>query len=1068
MRKFTLLSFLLVFSFLGFAQYAGLYEQYAPGKAGEAQLKTEFQKSLRGTKAVGDTIWYEGFDGCALPSGWSVVDNTGNDFDWIVTDQPPGGNYSGSIPAINSTSAGCFMSLRGDFYNTPMPPTPVDMDAYFQTPAIDLSAYPSVVLRFEQMLRYCCSANNPFKVFVSNDGVNWTEFNVTNGTSVNQTNVAVSAGVADPAEQVEVNISSVAGGQPTVYLRFHKQGASHYFWMVDDIALVEAADHNMVLEERYANFRFTNGGFYSQTPMSQVTAVWFKGAVLNNGAMTQTNVNLNVTVEDQLGAVVWTGDKDTAQISSVMRDTIELDSGFFPDYQHRNTYTATYTVSADDADQFPSDNSQSLSFMVTDSVMAHDEVMNGRISPSNYVGTADGDMVGCTYWLEYDDTVSSLSVYVRSETSVGSPIIKAEVWKYDSGLGDWLLVIDSEEHIIQPEDPGSWVTLTLTDDDGTQKYLAGQANYAAMINCTWGVDTLYFGCDYTPGFHDYTMESALRVGTTWYYMSGVPQVRMNFYRSFISCDPMYASGASTDVICKGEASGTATVDVFGGNGQFTYNWSNGDTTAAVTGLVAGQYYCTVATCDTSTVLEFTINEATAAFEHEVSIVETSCGANTGEITVSGYNGGIPYTYNWSTGATTSSITGLGVGTYGYTITDSFGCEFSGSVTLDVPNSPVISVDLITHETSALNDGAVDISVTGGTGVMSYSWTGPSAYTATTEDISGLAGGWYYVTVTDENSCTGTGLAYVVAYDPACDAFTVVVDSIMNADCYGDMGAIYITAAGGTEPYTYAWTGSVTTEDLVGVAVGNYTVIVTDNAGCIKSTVGMVDGPSAAISASSMVTNVTCYGDNTGAVDVTVTGGTSPYTFSWNTGETTEDLTGIASGSHYLTITDANGCTYNHTENLAQGAQVTITVDDSHGANIAITVAGGTTPYTYLWSNGATTEDISGITAAGAFSVTVTDALGCTAVETNIPASVSEINTAEMVNIYPNPTNGRLNIVNAENSTIRVYNILGDVVAEIKEASSQTVIDLSGKAAGTYVVKVITDNATTTKRIYLVK
>src|SRR5205814_1686772 len=148
-----------------------------------------------------------------------------------------------------------------------------------------------------------------------------------------------------------------------------------------------------------------------------------------------------------------------------------------------------------------------------------------------------------------------------------------------------------------------------------------------------------------------------------------------------------------------------------------------------------------------------------------------------------------------------------------------------------------------------------------------------------------------------------------------------------------------------------------------------------------------------IIATSIVTNTTCTA-SVGAINLTVSGGTPPYTYSWSNGATTEDITGLAAGTYTVTITDANGCTTNlpvkvGTDNVTIAAIPVITnttCSASIGA-INLTVSGGTSPYTYSWSNGATTEDISGL-AAGTYTVTISDANGCS---TNLPVKVGTDN-----------------------------------------------------------------------------
>jgi hypothetical protein len=161
------------------------------------------------------------------------------------------------------------------------------------------------------------------------------------------------------------------------------------------------------------------------------------------------------------------------------------------------------------------------------------------------------------------------------------------------------------------------------------------------------------------------------------------------------------------------------------------------------------------------------------------------------------------------------------------------------------------------------------------------------------------------------------------------------------------------------------------------------VTVTDANGCTANAAATVTEPAAALAASAVATDVLCFGAATGTVDLTVTGGTGPYSYLWSNGATTEDLTGLVAGSYSVTVTDANGCTANAAATVTEPAQLVAT--ESHtptclgtpdGA-IDLTVAGGTAPYSYLWSNGATTEDLTGL-VAGLYSVTVTDANGCIA------------------------------------------------------------------------------------------
>jgi carbohydrate-selective porin OprB len=165
-----------------------------------------------------------------------------------------------------------------------------------------------------------------------------------------------------------------------------------------------------------------------------------------------------------------------------------------------------------------------------------------------------------------------------------------------------------------------------------------------------------------------------------------------------------------------------------------------------------------------------------------------------------------------------------------------------------------------------------------------------------------------------------------------------------------------------------WSNGATTEDLSGLTAGTFNLTITDKNGCTTTLNETITQPAATLSATKTKTDVLCFGNSTGAINVTTAGGTTPYTYLWSNGLTTEDLSGLIAGTFSLTITDNKGCSTTLSETITQpaaGLSAIKTKTDvlcfgnSTGA-INVTIAGGTTPYTYLWSNGATTEDLSGL------------------------------------------------------------------------------------------------------------
>jgi hypothetical protein len=239
-----------------------------------------------------------------------------------------------------------------------------------------------------------------------------------------------------------------------------------------------------------------------------------------------------------------------------------------------------------------------------------------------------------------------------------------------------------------------------------------------------------------------------------------------------------------------------------------------------------------------------------------------------------------------------------------------------------------------------------------------------------------------VTVNDANGCIAT-LGPITITQPSALALS---ETHVNVLCNGSStGSIDLTVSGGTGSYAYSWSNGATTEDLTGLAAGSYTVTVTDANGCTASLGPITLTQTAAFALSETHLNVSCFGGSNGSIDLTVTGGAGSYTYSWSNGASTQDLTGLAAGSYTVTVTDANNCSallgpiaITQPAVLAASEVHTTTCLTSPDGSITLTVSGGTTPYGFSWSNGASTQDLTGL-AAGSYTVTVTDAHGCSTV-----------------------------------------------------------------------------------------
>ena len=356
----------------------------------------------------------------------------------------------------------------------------------------------------------------------------------------------------------------------------------------------------------------------------------------------------------------------------------------------------------------------------------------------------------------------------------------------------------------------------------------------------------------------------------------------------------------------------------------------------------------------------------------ISKQDLSCfESGDGSIAVEILDGVEPYQFEWSTGATSQQVTGLAAGHYSVVITDASEQQITLETTLVQPDEMIVTGSITNSTCKGNNNGAIDVIVSGGEEPYSFLWSNSS----TDKDLEAVAGGTYYLNVTDGSGCTLT-MDFQVGIETAID----ITGIVSNATCTSANGSIDITVTGGNQPYAFHWSNEQDTEDIENLASGNYTVIVTDAAGCQASKTFSV-GTINTLRLIAQVTKTGCQEDESGAIYLTVTGGTEPYTFEWSNGETTEDLSNLKAGYYQVWVTDALGCSRSlllvvTADKLLVSSDVTAPgcFGDSDGA-ISITPLSGEAPYSYLWSNGETGSEISNL-SSGFYSVTITDATGC--------------------------------------------------------------------------------------------
>ncbi len=436
----------------------------------------------------------------------------------------------------------------------------------------------------------------------------------------------------------------------------------------------------------------------------------------------------------------------------------------------------------------------------------------------------------------------------------------------------------------------------------------------------------------------------------------------------------------------------------------------------------------------------------------------SCaGQSNGSLTVTPDGLNPPYTFQVVSGQTntTGTFQNLAAGSYIVTVTDPTGCEGYFPATVSTPDTIVPNIALQQNVSCfGGNNGALRTAATGGTGTLTYQW---SAAGQTAAVASNLAAGSYTVTVTDANGCTATGSAAIT--QPTDLQLSTVVT---NAKCFNQSnGAVAASGTGGTSPYQFAWSSGPPVSDNNNIPAGVYTVTITDTKGCTETATATVAQPTQ-LTATTNVTATNCSTSMDGTATALPQGGTGPYSFLWNDAQqqTTVTATGLAAQTFNVTVTDANGCMVNQNAVIPAPAPLAVSLNKTNSTcngnangTAQATTSGGTSPYTYKWSDaiGQTTAQATGL-LAGAYTVTATDAHGCT---TTSSITISE---PAVLQATPTPTaaacfgsaDGRINTaLQGGTGPFSFFWSSGDVTQNITQ-----------KPVGTYVLTITDANGCT--------
>ena len=470
---------------------------------------------------TGDTIWSEDF-GNGFPSGWTIEDLSGicpwvwsNDGSWGYFNN---NNGTSAGTAINSTTAanGFLIcdpdSANNVTYGQPSGANYQYLESYFTTNSIDLTGYPAVILEFQQHFRY----NNglDLKVMVSTNNVTWTTYSVQGNSSNNTAS-------ADP-DTVKVNISTVAGNQPNVYIKIG-WSARVYFWMIDDMKILEADPNDLAIKTNYFE---TLGLPYYKIPTSQLTDINFSATVVNNGANNQTNSKLTVDVN---GSAI--GSSPTTTINTSTSDSLYLSQSYvLPN--STGQYNVKWMVSSDSIDNTPSDNYKTSIIEVTDYTYARDN----NIKDGNRWNQGEPYELGNLFDIINNQDVWAVDFVVDDATEPGT-IVYGILYSIDASSGDFVFEQNTDDYNISQTEIDNEATISLPFFSPFP--LNAGRTYLIMVGTYGDGGATNDLVVRTAGISD-PQTSFKYDGTdlTWYYTTKTPMVRMNF-------DPVFSINEAT-------------------------------------------------------------------------------------------------------------------------------------------------------------------------------------------------------------------------------------------------------------------------------------------------------------------------------------------------------------------------------------------------------------------------------------------------------------------------------------------------------------------------------------------
>ncbi|GEM_PF-5860918 len=746
---------------------------------------------------------------------------------------------------------------------------------------------------------------------------------------------------------------------------------------------------------------------------------------------------------------ILTGNQDTSRIQvrwdlgvvqGIVMTTIRVSNDLFPGNVCESTITDTVTITPIPSPLFANPKTVSCSnseetYNLTESYAYHNWNVTGGIIAA---GGSTFDNYVTVRW--GDEQEGSIEVSVgHNSTCTGSVMLNVSI----SNLSG---------HLVSTEDircnGGSDGSATVIADTGK-----GQPPYAYSLD----------GGPYQPG----GTFSGISLGNHYITIRDAASCTFNIPFVINQPEPLSVSVSDlTNVACFGENTGSVSVTAAGGVSPYTYRLDTGpfQDNGSFGSLSAGDYIITVRdanNCERQIQVEITQPEA--ALSRTVIVTDVACyGDSTGSVDLSVTGGTLPYTFLWSNEAETEDISGVPAGSYSVTVSDSTGCTIHASASVEQPAEALTgNIVSLTHVSEhGESNGSITISGSGGRPPYSYSLDEGEFQPSGT--FGSLSAGSYSIRVMDASSCIFI-IPFVINQP---DPLIISISGQTNVACFGEnTGSVSVTATGGVSPYTYRLdTGPFQDNGSFGsLSAVDYIITVRDANNCERQIQVEITQPEAALSGTVIATDVACYGDSTGSVDLSVTGGTLPYTFLWSNEAETEDISGVPAGSYSVTISDLNGCTINASASVEQPAEAltgnvesVTNVLEHGGSNGSITVSGsgGTPPYSYSLDEGEfQPSGTFGSLSAGTYIILIRDA-GMCLFELTVTVTQPKLPLAAMIS-----DRSDISCNGANDGTVTVEGLGGSMpyLYSLEGGEFQSSGTFSGLTVGTYTITVRDDD-----------